>query len=148
MRPTAVALLALGLILAIPPGGAQNDGGSPHGDDFDLDCVKCHSEEGWTPIRKKPNFKHRAVGRSLAGSHKRVACRSCHLTLEFAADDAVILWARGVLAAHPDLPAILTTHGYLEPRPPAFYNELATDKSPKSIRLAALRGKLYVAGGK
>ncbi len=29
----------------------------------------------------------------------------------------------------------------------AIYNELATDKSPKTIRLAALRGKLNVAGG-
>ena len=37
----------------------QDGGGSPHGDDFDLDCAKCHSEEGWTPIRKKPDFKHR-----------------------------------------------------------------------------------------
>jgi hypothetical protein len=84
MKPTAIVLLALGLILAIPPSGAQDGGGSPHGDDFDLDCVKCHSEEGWTPIRKKADFKHSEVGRSLAGSHKRVACRSCHLTLEFA----------------------------------------------------------------
>jgi len=30
----------------------------------------------------------------------------------------------------------------------AIYNELATDKSPKAIRLAALRGKLNAAGGK
>ena len=83
MRLVPIAFLALGLLLVFPPGAAEDDGGSPHGD-FDLDCAKCHTEEGWKPIRKKPDFKHTEVGRSLAGSHKRVACRSCHLNLEFA----------------------------------------------------------------
>jgi hypothetical protein len=71
------------MLVSVPPSPAQDDGGSPHGGEFDLDCVKCHSEEAWLPVRKKPDFKHSEVGRSLDGSHKRVACRSCHRSLEF-----------------------------------------------------------------
>lgn len=46
-----------------------------------------------------------------------------HITLEWRADDSAIAYARRVLAANPDLPAIITTHEYLESQgtlPPKF----------------------------
>ena len=56
---------------------------SPHGS-MEIDCADCHNAEAWTPVRKPPKFKHAEVGFSLVGSHKGLACRSCHESLEFA----------------------------------------------------------------
>jgi hypothetical protein len=42
-----------------------------------------------------------------------------HLGLEWRASDAAILWAQGVLDAHPTLPAIVSTHEYLRTGDPA-----------------------------
>ena len=42
-----------------------------------------------------------------------------HLSLEWEAPVAVLDWAAGVLAAHPDLPTIITTHAYLWDNPNA-----------------------------
>ena len=36
-----------------------------------------------------------------------------HLNLEFMPDDESLLWAQRILDAHPDLPAIVSTHAYL-----------------------------------
>jgi hypothetical protein len=38
-----------------------------------------------------------------------------HLALEMSPDDEVLAWAAAVLAAHPGLPTIVTTHDYLSP---------------------------------
>lgn len=42
--------------------------------------------------------------------------RFLHIALEMAADDAVLAWVESVLAAHPGLPTILSTHDYLDAR--------------------------------
>jgi hypothetical protein len=55
----------------------------PHGD-LEIDCSACHTAEGWRPLRKPLQFKHRDVGLPLTGSHRKVACRSCHVSLVFA----------------------------------------------------------------
>jgi len=39
-----------------------------------------------------------------------------HIAIQMQADDAVLAWVESVLAAHPGLPTILTTHDYLNPR--------------------------------
>ena len=39
-----------------------------------------------------------------------------HLALEMQAGDPVLEWARGVIAKHPGMPTILSTHDYLSPR--------------------------------
>jgi len=39
-----------------------------------------------------------------------------HIAIQMQADDAVLEWVESVLAAHPGLPTILTTHDYLNPR--------------------------------
>lgn len=40
-------------------------------------------------------------------------CKFIHIGLQYHAPDSSLAWARSVLAAHPHLPAILTTHDYL-----------------------------------
>jgi hypothetical protein len=42
--------------------------------------------------------------------------RFLHFALEMQADDEVLDWVRGVMAKHPGLPTILTTHDYLDAR--------------------------------
>lgn len=37
-----------------------------------------------------------------------------HINVEFEAPDSALAWAQGVVNSHPDLPAILSTHAYLE----------------------------------
>lgn len=39
-----------------------------------------------------------------------------HIAIEMQADDAVLAWVESVLAMHPELPTILSTHDYLDPR--------------------------------
>ena len=54
----------------------------PHGE-MAADCEDCHTDEAWTPVREPIVFKHADAGFPLAGSHKKVKCKSCHTTLEF-----------------------------------------------------------------
>ena len=42
--------------------------------------------------------------------------RFLHLALEMHAGDAVVVWAQSVIAKHPGLPTIVTTHDYLDAR--------------------------------
>ncbi|HTQ99960.1 MAG TPA: hypothetical protein VMH83_08215 [Candidatus Acidoferrum sp.] len=42
--------------------------------------------------------------------------RFLHLALEFQPGDAVLAWAETVLAAHPGMPTLITTHQFLHPR--------------------------------
>jgi hypothetical protein len=42
--------------------------------------------------------------------------RFLHFTLEMQADDEVVAWIERILAEHPGLPTILTTHDYLDQR--------------------------------
>ncbi|MGQ8335028.1 hypothetical protein ACUNWD_00640 [Sunxiuqinia sp. A32] len=60
-------------------------GQSPHGDDFEMDCAKCHSEESWELLQKEMSFFHSETGFDLKGQHQFVDCRSCHTNLNFAA---------------------------------------------------------------
>jgi len=80
MRAFALSVLILGIVLSVRTAGTQD---SPHGD-FDRDCQECHNEEAWRPLRDRPAFKHSEEGLPMTGSHKKVECRSCHTTLEFA----------------------------------------------------------------
>jgi len=74
-------ILSVLLLLAWSP--ASLPATNPHGS-LEIDCADCHNEESWTPLRKPLKFKHVKMGFSLVGSHKRLACRSCHESLEFA----------------------------------------------------------------
>lgn len=42
--------------------------------------------------------------------------RFLHIALEMSADDEALAWASSVVAAHPGLPTIVTTHDYLDAR--------------------------------
>lgn len=69
---------------------------------------------------------HRYAARSwyvensaLTGNHAQVftagGYRFLHLTLQFEPLDSDLAWARAVMARHPGLPTILSTHSYVEP---------------------------------
>jgi hypothetical protein len=80
MKTLTLSALLLGGALAWTLVVAQDN---PHGS-LDLDCLQCHTDEAWRPLRKSLDFNHSDVGYSLDGSHRKVSCRSCHGSLEFA----------------------------------------------------------------
>lgn len=55
----------------------------------------------------------------LTGNHAQLftagGYRFLHLTLQFEPLDSDLAWARGVMARHPGLPTILSTHSYIQP---------------------------------
>ncbi len=87
VRPTAAAALLLAGAAVLAPGTRADDEPEyPHGD-FDGDCTVCHRDDGWTPIRLSPEFRH-ADGRfPLVGAHEIASCRACHRTLDFSKTD-------------------------------------------------------------
>ncbi len=54
-------------------------------------------------------------GTSSAQIFEAGGYRFLHIALEMQAGDRALDWARGVLAAHPGLPTIVSTHDYLTP---------------------------------
>jgi len=57
-------------------------GKSPHGDNFKLQCITCHTTDNWTKI-KMEGFNHDSTDFPLVGQHKTVYCRKCHEDLQF-----------------------------------------------------------------
>ena len=55
---------------------------SPHGKDFAIKCVVCHTTDNWTKI-KMNGYDHNKSNFPLIGQHKTVYCRKCHLDLNF-----------------------------------------------------------------
>ncbi len=56
---------------------------SPHGEDFDFDCLLCHSTESWKINESKIKFDHNQTKFKLIGQHRDVNCSSCHSDLRF-----------------------------------------------------------------
>ncbi len=56
---------------------------SPHGNGFKIDCAQCHTSTNWKVNLKDIQFNHDNTGFKLAGQHKAVNCRECHLALSF-----------------------------------------------------------------
>jgi hypothetical protein len=80
-----VGLMGFGLILASAV--QAEDAPYPHGD-FEDDCSKCHSSQGWHPAVISDRFDHaRSSDFVLDGAHQNTMCRSCHLSLEFSEAD-------------------------------------------------------------
>jgi len=65
---------------------AQEAEDYPHGD-YEGDCSLCHGVNGWLPLEPSADFDHANFGYPdgfpLDGAHGQVACRACHLTLDF-----------------------------------------------------------------
>ena len=73
------------------------NGQSPHGIDFAMDCVACHTSESWeipseywttenNPVFHNavvPRFDHQTTDFPLEGSHETTNCKACHATLVF-----------------------------------------------------------------
>lgn len=79
-RILAVAALVSGVLL----GGfatAQDDAEYPHGD-FDGDCSRCHSDDGWSSPVLEPSFRDEHPF-ALTRAHDLEDCRACHVTLDF-----------------------------------------------------------------
>ena len=62
---------------------------NPHGPlPTGMDCVACHTPEGWAPLRTRLDFRHgENEGFVLTGAHDEVDCATCHLELRFDAPD-------------------------------------------------------------
>ena len=77
MRKLSSLILALILSVSL---FAQK---SPHGVNFTVNCMDCHSTTGWKIDMKVLSFDHNTTKFPLAGQHKAVNCRLCHTSLEF-----------------------------------------------------------------
>ena len=80
MRKLSIIISVFCLIVNIQADDFQKK--SPHGENFKLECTKCHSIEKWTKI-KTTGFDHNTSKFPLIGQHKSVYCRSCHTSLVF-----------------------------------------------------------------
>jgi hypothetical protein len=73
----------------------------------------------------------RAGGASSAQTFSAGGYTFLHIALEMAPGPAVLAWARRVIATHPGLPTIVTTHDYLDPqgqrRAASFIDSAAID---------------------
>ena len=56
---------------------------SPHGENFVMDCAKCHSPESWSFNSDKTTFSHDSTSFKLNGQHADVDCKTCHNDLAF-----------------------------------------------------------------
>ncbi|HPS62534.1 MAG TPA: hypothetical protein PLK82_05705 [Bacteroidales bacterium] len=71
------------IILLVCMAGFMQAQTSPHGPGFKVNCLGCHTTEGWAVDMKKLAFDHSTTPFPLAGQHQQVSCRSCHVSLEF-----------------------------------------------------------------
>ncbi len=55
---------------------------SPHGK-IDLPCTDCHSTQGWDKLVSPMKFDHTETGFRLSGEHRTIACKDCHVNLNF-----------------------------------------------------------------
>ena len=65
------------------PAGAAASADNPHGS-YNEECSLCHRADAWRPARVSKKFDHAKFGFKLQGAHAQAACRSCHVSLEFA----------------------------------------------------------------
>jgi len=56
---------------------------SPHGKDFKINCIVCHSADSWKIDTATYSFNHSTTKMPLIGLHKEVDCKQCHTTLVF-----------------------------------------------------------------
>lgn len=87
-RMAGLIASAAAVLLAAPPSPAHAQVAaqiSPHGElSIEIDCVACHTSEGWRPARTEMDFDHdAATGFPLDGRHVAATCAGCHLELRF-----------------------------------------------------------------
>lgn len=76
--------IALCMNLLVICGFSQNQ--NPHGDNFVMDCKKCHHAEGWNIVVNELEFNHEGeTGFELEGQHQAISCNDCHNDLTFEA---------------------------------------------------------------
>lgn len=57
---------------------------SPHGPGFKVNCIDCHTADGWEFVQSESTFDHNTTKFPLKGQHQVVDCRACHVSLVFA----------------------------------------------------------------
>ncbi len=88
--PSLIALLVVFGQLLFGQSNLANK--SPHGVSFKMDCILCHSTDGWSispdqweAKKDSPRaFRHTDTAFPLTGSHLSVNCKDCHTSLVFA----------------------------------------------------------------
>ncbi len=70
------------LFLKFQPGN-EIESISPHGDNLQIDCGKCHNSTNWIYNPKESKFDHSTTNFTLLGQHKELDCRLCHKSLKF-----------------------------------------------------------------
>jgi hypothetical protein len=56
---------------------------SPHGKEFKVDCLQCHTSENWNVKPGAILFNHDNTSFKLVGQHSVVNCKDCHKSLTF-----------------------------------------------------------------
>ncbi len=56
---------------------------NPHGEDLSIDCLDCHTTEGWIFSKATARFSHDSTDFVLEGQHAGIDCRACHTNLVF-----------------------------------------------------------------
>ncbi|MFZ1703234.1 MAG: cytochrome c3 family protein [Saprospiraceae bacterium] len=93
MKHLKIIILFVGFLLKID----VVEGQSPHGENFIIDCSKCHNSENWTFNALESTFDHDSTDFILKGQHQNLECRSCHQSLEFNKAES------GCLSCHNDI---------------------------------------------
>ncbi|HEU4570937.1 MAG TPA: hypothetical protein VFS07_10235 [Gemmatimonadales bacterium] len=81
MRTVVGTLALLGSLLLVRDAEGQAATRNPHGTlPSGLECTRCHTTEGWRPVRRPLPFDHgRETRFPLEGMHAQAACLACHL---------------------------------------------------------------------
>ncbi|WP_303920365.1 hypothetical protein [Draconibacterium sediminis] len=77
MRKLSLIIVVLFLVFQLR---AQEN---PHGEDLSIDCLDCHTTEGWIFSKATARFSHDSTDFMLEGQHAFTDCRACHTTLVF-----------------------------------------------------------------
>jgi len=77
-----IFLLLLITFLLVKNASADIAQDNPHGN-LSLDCMACHTVEGWDKIRRDMQFDHGSTSYPLEGRHEQVECLACHTDLAF-----------------------------------------------------------------
>lgn len=57
--------------------------GNLHGQSIQGACMRCHASGRFVPIREDADYDHANTGFPLEGMHAGIACRGCHIDLDF-----------------------------------------------------------------
>jgi len=101
-RWAAVLITTLGVVVPLTASAQTTNPTNPHGPlPAGLDCVACHTSEGWNPLKATIDFDHnRQTAFALTGAHRDATCGTCHLRARF---DQPKVETTGCASCHVDV---------------------------------------------